>query len=353
MTAIMKASVPGAFLCDTLPFRKPRAVHGCAFFLPTPCDSVKYAPSWVPFKKEAKALRTELDRIIREPYDYLRQYMVSELSCGPFAALTSPQEDGTAVPCLVQDLLAERSDGSALNENLIMWTAGTMFAGTPRVPRRDRMSEQSCRRRRNGRRLSLLLVCLIPMRPAPDIRDHADRRSGAGPPPGRAAQGASGDRRRHRLRTPAGDTGPAEPAVRERCGQGDHAVAHRRPARSGPAARAHTSHGHLLGDAQASRAARRRTTSTRATSSQSRRSWSRTSGAALHAPRATRLLRADPQGHRVRAERQVRSRGLHARALPGRDAAHPGPGDVGLRVRTSVRACPSTPRPARVLHGER
>ncbi|KAH9951705.1 cytochrome P450 [Amylocystis lapponica] len=91
MQYVHKVTVPGAVLCDLLPF-------------------LKHAPSWVPFKQEAKRRRGNIDRMAAETYEYAKHSIE------------------TAGPSLVRELLDAGFGSSALLEERIMWTAGAMYA---------------------------------------------------------------------------------------------------------------------------------------------------------------------------------------------------------------------------------
>ncbi|KAH9950527.1 cytochrome P450 [Amylocystis lapponica] len=94
MARLSKATVPGAFLCDIIPI-------------------LKYAPSWVPFKREAIIGRAVLDEVMKKPLEHVKREMAM----------------GTARPSLTQDLLdTEHATADAARlEHRVKWLAGALY----------------------------------------------------------------------------------------------------------------------------------------------------------------------------------------------------------------------------------
>ncbi|KDQ61306.1 hypothetical protein JAAARDRAFT_152482 [Jaapia argillacea MUCL 33604] len=92
MEIIGKATVPGAFLCDLLPF-------------------LKYLPSWIPFQQEASRGKKMIEHLVTMPFEHVKQKMV----------------DGTAEPSLTQDLLSLEKEDPANFEHRVKWTTGAMY----------------------------------------------------------------------------------------------------------------------------------------------------------------------------------------------------------------------------------
>ncbi|OCH91991.1 cytochrome P450 [Obba rivulosa] len=89
-----RSSIPGKYLCDLLPF-------------------LKYAPSWVPFQREAREARELLMGIRRRPFEHVKRNMKS----------------GIALPSLVQNLLSSPPEDvpSSEFEHRVFLVAGSMF----------------------------------------------------------------------------------------------------------------------------------------------------------------------------------------------------------------------------------
>ncbi|RDB19701.1 hypothetical protein Hypma_013169 [Hypsizygus marmoreus] len=93
MEMIGKATVPGAFLCDLIPF-------------------LKYAPSWVPFQREASRGREMIERLVSMPLEHVKRCMA----------------EGIARPSLAHDLLLENTiDDPATFQHQVKWTTGAMY----------------------------------------------------------------------------------------------------------------------------------------------------------------------------------------------------------------------------------
>ncbi|KAI0635409.1 cytochrome P450 [Trametes polyzona] len=92
MRIVTKATVPGAFLCDLMPW-------------------MKYLPSWLPFHKEALHGREMIDRMVSKPFDLVMR----------------ETEAGIAPPSFTHDLLSSENAQSANLRNQIKWVAGSMY----------------------------------------------------------------------------------------------------------------------------------------------------------------------------------------------------------------------------------
>ncbi|EED84236.1 predicted protein, partial [Postia placenta Mad-698-R] len=92
MQVIGKATVPGAYLCDLMPF-------------------LKHLPSWVPFQREASTGREMIERLVTKPFEHVKRAMVS----------------GSAPPSVTQDLLSTNIDDMHDVEQRIKWTTGAMY----------------------------------------------------------------------------------------------------------------------------------------------------------------------------------------------------------------------------------
>ncbi|OCH86922.1 cytochrome P450 [Obba rivulosa] len=89
-----KAAAPGNYLCDFIPI-------------------LKYAPSWVPFKREATKSREILKSVRQKPFDHVRREM----------------DAGSALPSFVQSLLVSPPQDMTKSdfERRVLWVAGSMF----------------------------------------------------------------------------------------------------------------------------------------------------------------------------------------------------------------------------------
>ncbi|KAI0739410.1 cytochrome P450 [Daedaleopsis nitida] len=90
MHMISRATVPGAYLCDFLPF-------------------LKYLPSWVPFQRSAREGKDMIARLVTKPFERVQQDMAK----------------GTALPSLTQVLLTEAENESLHNH--IKWSTGSLY----------------------------------------------------------------------------------------------------------------------------------------------------------------------------------------------------------------------------------
>ncbi|KAI0919557.1 hypothetical protein AcV5_001591 [Taiwanofungus camphoratus] len=93
MLMIGRSTVPGAFICDFLPF-------------------LKHLPSWVPFQREARKGKEMIERLVTKPFEHVKQQM----------------EAGKALPSLTQHLLSSEEQVFNL-EHRVKWTAGAMYGG--------------------------------------------------------------------------------------------------------------------------------------------------------------------------------------------------------------------------------
>ncbi|OBZ74750.1 O-methylsterigmatocystin oxidoreductase [Grifola frondosa] len=92
MKIIGEATVPGAYLCDLMPF-------------------MKYLPSWVPFQKEARRGRYMIEHLVTIPFEHVKKQMA----------------EGTAAPSLTQDLLRLEKPDMENFEHRVKWTTGSMY----------------------------------------------------------------------------------------------------------------------------------------------------------------------------------------------------------------------------------
>ncbi|EJF59311.1 cytochrome P450 [Dichomitus squalens LYAD-421 SS1] len=92
MHMISKATVPGAFLADLLPW-------------------MKHLPSWVPFQQEAKQGREMIERLVTKPFEHVKREMAA----------------GTAPQSLTQDLLSMDAADRTTSEHQIKWTTGALY----------------------------------------------------------------------------------------------------------------------------------------------------------------------------------------------------------------------------------
>ncbi|OSC96472.1 cytochrome P450 [Trametes coccinea BRFM310] len=91
MHMITKYTVPGAFLCDLLPW-------------------MKYLPSWLPFQREAARGREMIERLVATPFEHVQRDMAA----------------GIARPSLTLDLLSSaNSDPNTLHH--IKWMSGALY----------------------------------------------------------------------------------------------------------------------------------------------------------------------------------------------------------------------------------
>ncbi|OCH91972.1 cytochrome P450 [Obba rivulosa] len=88
----VKAAMPGTYLVDFLPI-------------------LKYAPSWVPFQREAKYASHLMELSITGPFEHVKRDL----------------EAGTAPPSFVQQLLTDPLHDIADFERRVKWAAGSMY----------------------------------------------------------------------------------------------------------------------------------------------------------------------------------------------------------------------------------
>ncbi|KJA28899.1 hypothetical protein HYPSUDRAFT_33334 [Hypholoma sublateritium FD-334 SS-4] len=91
MNLVSRATIPGAYLCDFLPF-------------------MKYLPSWMGFQKEAVVGREMIERLVALPYEHVKRDLAA----------------GSASPSLTRDLLST-IDKTPDFEYQAKWTAGSMY----------------------------------------------------------------------------------------------------------------------------------------------------------------------------------------------------------------------------------
>ncbi|OBZ74404.1 O-methylsterigmatocystin oxidoreductase [Grifola frondosa] len=92
MELITRGSVPGAFLCDLLPF-------------------LKWLPSWTSFQKEVAQGRAMVEHLVTKPFEHVKREMA----------------EGTAAPSLTQDLLRLEPEPSSEFEYRVRWTTGAVY----------------------------------------------------------------------------------------------------------------------------------------------------------------------------------------------------------------------------------
>ncbi|PCH34875.1 cytochrome P450 [Wolfiporia cocos MD-104 SS10] len=101
MQVISRATVPGAYFCDLLPW-------------------MKYLPSWLPFQREAKMGKEMIERLVAKPFDAVKLRMRS----------------GDAEKSLTYDLLSIETKDDERYEDRVKWMAGAMYGGE-RLPLRS------------------------------------------------------------------------------------------------------------------------------------------------------------------------------------------------------------------------
>ncbi|KAJ8689724.1 hypothetical protein PTI98_012598 [Pleurotus ostreatus] len=94
MDLVCHASMPGAYLCDLLPF-------------------MKHLPSWMPFQKEVVVGKQMIEDLITAPFEHVERDM----------------RDGSAVPSLTQELLSMEKDDISDFEQSVKWATGSMYGG--------------------------------------------------------------------------------------------------------------------------------------------------------------------------------------------------------------------------------
>ncbi|TFK38918.1 cytochrome P450 [Crucibulum laeve] len=92
MIMIAKATVPGAYLCDLLPF-------------------MKHLPFWVPFQREAAHGKWMIERLVTMPFEHVKRDMAL----------------GKAAPSLTKQLLELESNDRDLFEHRVKWMTGALY----------------------------------------------------------------------------------------------------------------------------------------------------------------------------------------------------------------------------------
>ena len=117
MHGFSRASEPGAFLVDTLPW-------------------LKYIPSWVPgasFQVEARRMWEERERLYDVPYDFVKGQMVSVNNENDdvhrLSRSTSHQTQGQAAQSFVQAFLTHKTSVSLADEDIIKAAAASLYSG--------------------------------------------------------------------------------------------------------------------------------------------------------------------------------------------------------------------------------
>ncbi|KAJ3972753.1 cytochrome P450 [Lentinula raphanica] len=91
MKIVTTATVPGAYLCDLIPF-------------------MKHLPKWLPFMQEAIHGKNMIDTLVDRPFEHIKSQLAS----------------GTAADSLAKDLFAIVG-GNTESEHRIKWILGTMY----------------------------------------------------------------------------------------------------------------------------------------------------------------------------------------------------------------------------------
>jgi hypothetical protein len=100
MHVIGDAMVPGAFLCDLIPW-------------------MKYLPYWIPFQVKAAKGRAMIEHMVQKPFDHVKQQIANQI----------------AAPSLVYDLLATvDSEDRTSFEQSVKWATGSMYGGRQSIP---------------------------------------------------------------------------------------------------------------------------------------------------------------------------------------------------------------------------
>ncbi|KAF5370376.1 hypothetical protein D9758_006898 [Tetrapyrgos nigripes] len=92
MEMIGKATVPGAYLADILPF-------------------LKHLPSWIPFQREAAEGKEMIDSFVTKPYEHVKREM----------------NTNNAKPSLTRHLLSIDQEEMENYEHRVKWTTGAMY----------------------------------------------------------------------------------------------------------------------------------------------------------------------------------------------------------------------------------
>ncbi|KAI0759411.1 cytochrome P450 [Trametes elegans] len=90
MRMISQATVPGAFLCDLIPW-------------------IRYLPSWIPFQREAAKGRSMIERLVARPFDYVKTEM------------------HTSSPSLTRELLSLEENNTPEMYHHIKWSSGSLY----------------------------------------------------------------------------------------------------------------------------------------------------------------------------------------------------------------------------------
>lgn len=99
---------------------------------------MRHIPTWVPvisnFKRKALQARDAVDNMFHQPYECVRQDMVSVLLISVLSLTTGSQQSGKARPSYVSTLIQKYSSPeghiSPEDERDIQGTAGTLYAGS-------------------------------------------------------------------------------------------------------------------------------------------------------------------------------------------------------------------------------
>ncbi|EIM85219.1 cytochrome P450 [Stereum hirsutum FP-91666 SS1] len=94
MQIVGDAMVPGAFICDLLPW-------------------MKYLPSWLPFRKQALYGRSMIETLVTRPFEHVQREMMKDI----------------AAPSLTRELLTLRNNAPASFESSVKWATGSLYGG--------------------------------------------------------------------------------------------------------------------------------------------------------------------------------------------------------------------------------
>ncbi|KAI0644109.1 cytochrome P450 [Trametes meyenii] len=94
MRMISQSTVPGAFMCDYLPW-------------------MRHLPSWLPFHRKAAKGKMMIEHLVTKPLLHVKKEMAA----------------GTAPPSLTQELLSMNRDDFPMLEHHVKWATGSLYGG--------------------------------------------------------------------------------------------------------------------------------------------------------------------------------------------------------------------------------
>ncbi|EIM80937.1 cytochrome P450 [Stereum hirsutum FP-91666 SS1] len=94
MKIVGDAMVPGAFICDLLPW-------------------MKHLPSWLPFRKQAHYGRSMIEALVTKPFEHVQREMMTNI----------------AAPSLTRELLTLQRNDFASFESSVKWATGSLYGG--------------------------------------------------------------------------------------------------------------------------------------------------------------------------------------------------------------------------------